>query len=87
MSRIQELARIISTHTDHIDRFLTSQNLPTPSFDIDGPETLNLPDDIQKSRDIVIEATAELQELLQGPKELLIANSVRRNLEKIDLVF
>ena len=81
MTRIQELARIISTNTDQIDQFLASQGQAPPSFDIDAPETLNLPSALQTSRDQVIEATTELKELLQGPKELLLSNSVGSNLK------
>jgi hypothetical protein len=81
MSRIQELARIIAFHTDVIDKFLFSNDLPRPSFDIDGLEMSSLPKDIQKSRDNVIDATTELKELLQGPKELLMSNSVSQTLE------
>jgi 3-polyprenyl-4-hydroxybenzoate decarboxylase len=80
MSRIQELAKIIATHTDQIDDFLISNNLPSPSFDIDGPETLGLSSEMQKSRDLVIDATTELKELLQGPKEILMSNPVRHAL-------
>lgn len=75
MSRIQELARLIATHTDQIDQLLASEDLPTPSFDINKAE-LKLPSELQKSRDIVIEATTELKELLQGPKWTLLSNSV-----------
>lgn len=76
MSRIQELATTIAANTEKIDHFLTTEKMPTPSFDIDGPQTLDLPSDLQKSRDLVIDATTELKELLQGPKELLMSNPV-----------
>ncbi|EPE27494.1 S-adenosyl-L-methionine-dependent methyltransferase [Glarea lozoyensis ATCC 20868] len=75
MTRIQELASIISTNTDRIDAHLTSRGLPTPSFDADAPESLDLPSDLQAARVLVIEASTELKELLQGPKELLMSNS------------
>jgi len=77
MTRIQELAGIISTNTDRLNQFWNSQGQRTPSFDIDGPEYPDLPTDLQLSRDQVIDATTELKELLQGPRDLLLSNSVR----------
>jgi len=76
MTRIQELASIIYTKTNHLDQFLVSHGQRTPSFDIDGLDALDLPTDLQASRDQIIDATTELRELLQGPKELLLNNSV-----------
>ncbi|TVY81049.1 O-methyltransferase gsfB, partial [Lachnellula suecica] len=75
MSRIRELARIIAYHTDNIDQYLISNNHPSPSFEIGVPEASSIPVALQKSRELVIEATTELKELLQGPKELLMTNS------------
>jgi hypothetical protein len=78
MTRIQELASIISTNTERIDAHLLSRGLPTPSFDADSPVSLDLPSELQAARILVIEASTELKELLQGPKELLMSNSVRK---------
>jgi hypothetical protein len=75
MTRIQELATLISTNTEKINQHLISTNQPTPSFDAGSPD-LDLPHDVQALRELVIEASSELQELLMGPKELLMSNSV-----------
>lgn len=71
-----ELTAIISTNTEKMDRFFVSQNKPTPSFDVDSPDCLDIPDELQASRELVIDATTELKEVLQGPKQLLMSNSV-----------
>jgi hypothetical protein len=76
MTRIQELAGIIASHTSKIDQFLLSANKPTPSFDINASKTVDLPEDLEHSRALVIEATTELNELLLGPKELLLSKVV-----------
>jgi hypothetical protein len=83
MTRIQELAGIIFTNTEKVDQYLVAQNQPTPSFDAGSPESLNLPGDIQAARDLAIEASTELKELLQGPKEFLKSNSVRALLDRL----
>ncbi|CAG8978171.1 hypothetical protein HYALB_00011487 [Hymenoscyphus albidus] len=72
-TRIRELTTIVSTHTQKIDDYLLSHNKPTPSFDVGCPE-LDLPEDLQASRELVIDATTELKELLQGPKQFLLSN-------------
>lgn len=71
-----ELTGIISANTEKIDHFFASHNTPTPSFNIDSPESLDLPNDLQNCRELVIDATTELKELLQGPKQVLMSNSV-----------
>lgn len=71
-SRIAELASIIHRETDKIDAYLASNNLPTPSFDVSCPPKLFLPDEIQASRDAVLEASDELSALMLGPVESLI---------------
>ncbi|KAI4859218.1 putative O-methyltransferase [Hypoxylon rubiginosum] len=70
-SRIAELAATVATHTNRIDNYLSEKGLPYPSFEADGPSNLNLPPDIEKSRGVVLEASQELNDLLQGPRELI----------------
>ncbi|KAL7622165.1 hypothetical protein AAE478_007668 [Parahypoxylon ruwenzoriense] len=70
-SRIAELAATVATHTHRIDKYLSEKGLPTPSFDADGPKDLGLPPDIEQSRSLVLEASQELNDLLQGPRDLL----------------
>lgn len=73
-TRIAELAAIISTNTAKIDDYLRSHGLPSPSFDVDHPADLGIPGeaiDIDNARKSALEASIELQDLLQGPTSLL----------------
>ncbi|OTA67154.1 putative O-methyltransferase [Hypoxylon sp. EC38] len=70
-SRIMKLATTISSHTYIIDEYFTSMKLH-PSFEVDCPVDPHYPDYIEKSRLKIIEATQELNDLLQGPKELVL---------------
>ena len=74
-SRITKLAGIIAEKTAELDGFLHSRHLPFPSFDIDAP--LRLPEELESTRNLVIDASTELKELLLGPTELLLSNVVR----------
>ena len=71
-SRILELASTISENTAKIDQYLTSNDLPKPSFEIDSPVNLALPKTLEAARDAVIDANTELSELLLGPKEVVV---------------
>ncbi|KAL9564973.1 hypothetical protein ACKAV7_010887 [Fusarium commune] len=75
-SRIAELADIIASKTKVVDDYLQSHSLSTPSFNINGPLTLPIPDsamDITKAQYEVIACTEELNELMKGPSEVLWA--------------
>lgn len=72
-SRIVELATLIATSTAKIDEYLRLHNHPQPSFDVDAPAQV-LPDEtpeIEDARTTAVEASIELQELLQGAESLL----------------
>lgn len=68
-TRIQQIAEIISSSVNKIQAILTAQNLPTPSFDEDAPSTLPL--DLSDAQDAVLDATAELRDLLTEPMTLI----------------
>jgi hypothetical protein len=70
-SRIAELASAVAQHTNHVDSYLAENNLPHPSFDADGPVELGLPADIEQSRIAALQASQELHDLLQGPRDLI----------------
>lgn len=73
-SRIAELSAIISTNTAKVDEYLKSHSLPSPSFGEDHPADLGIPPDaveIDNARNVALEASIELQDLLQGPASLL----------------
>ncbi|KAJ8121801.1 hypothetical protein ONZ43_g1835 [Nemania bipapillata] len=70
-SRIAQLANIVASCTQQIDDYLAQNALPYPSFDPNAPTDLGLTPDIEKLRVAVLEATQELNDLLQGPRDLL----------------
>ena len=67
--RIVELAALISNSVVELQEQLSAQGAPTPSFAEDSPE--NLPADVSHLKDAVLDATAELHELLLDPLSLL----------------
>lgn len=76
-SRIAELAAAVAQHTQRIDNYLSEKRLPYPSFDADGPADLGLPPDLEQSRTVALQASQELNDLLQGPRDLLFNHQVR----------
>ncbi|KAI1181598.1 S-adenosyl-L-methionine-dependent methyltransferase [Nemania serpens] len=73
-SRIVELANRIASNTVKIDDYLLSHNLPTPSFDVDGPLDTLIPKNelsIESLRVAIIDDTLELRRLVLGPREYL----------------
>ncbi|RAQ98860.1 putative O-methyltransferase [Stemphylium lycopersici] len=70
-SRIAEIAATIAQHTQRVDEYLSKNSLPYPSFDASGPVDLGLPSELEESRNIVLRATQELNDLLHSPKELI----------------
>ena len=67
--RIIELAAQISTSVGHLQERLSAQGAPTPSFAEDNPQIL--PQDVLNLKDVLLDATAELHELLLDPIMLL----------------
>lgn len=75
-SRIAELAALVASHTACVDQYISDNGLSHPSFNADSPVNLGLPPDIEKSRIAVLEASQELNDLLQGPRDLLFNHQV-----------
>lgn len=76
-SRITELATTVAQHTQRVDNYLAEKGLPYPSFEADAPVDLGLPREIEESRAIVLQASQELNDLLQGPRDLIFNRHVR----------
>ena len=72
--RITELAAIISSNTAKIVEYLRSQNLPQPSFDLNAPiqPIPDAPPEIEEAQTLAVEASLELQQLLQGGDSLIL---------------
>jgi hypothetical protein len=75
-SRIAELAETVAQNTHLIDRYLAEKDLPHPSFDATAPADLYLPPDLEQARVAVLYATQELNDLLQGPRDLITNHQV-----------
>jgi hypothetical protein len=77
---ISELASIIATNTAKVNDYLSSKNLPSPSFDVNAPSTSLIPpeaEDIESARAAVIDATTKLHRLMLGPRDYLQSFTVR----------
>jgi hypothetical protein len=68
-SRIIELARAISENVAAIENAVVARDLPTPTFD--PKESVIFPAEITVARDVVLDATQELHDLLLGPMSLI----------------
>lgn len=67
--RIVELAAKISTAVAELQAHLSAQEVESPSFPENSPPTL--PSDVHQLRDDVLDATAELHEVLLEPLMLI----------------
>ncbi|MCJ1247515.1 hypothetical protein MMC30_004729 [Trapelia coarctata] len=74
-SRIASLAASISEHSEKIDAYYHDNGIQPPTFDpVDAPTDIESPDEIQRSKTALLDATAELNDLMTGPRGL-VSNS------------
>ncbi|CAF9909513.1 MAG: hypothetical protein ALECFALPRED_005732 [Alectoria fallacina] len=67
-TRIAELAAQIQENTAKVDQYLQRKDLPPPSFHQDGPVDLKIEDEqVQEAREIALDSSLELHQLLLGP--------------------
>jgi len=66
-SKVVELVSRIMENATKFEEHYRSQGLPAPSFDADQPLKVQLPGDVAGVREAILEASTELQELIQGP--------------------
>jgi len=72
---IVELAAEISKHAAVLNDYITTKNLPQPSFEKDGPPISPIPkteSSIEQSRVALIEASRAIHDLAMGPTESLL---------------
>lgn len=69
LSRISQLSKVISESVGEIDTILTTKGLPSPSFDEDS--LAFIPDEASSVADKVLDAAAELRDLLLDPLNLV----------------
>jgi hypothetical protein len=82
-SRIVELSTRIAANTTKLNEYLVSHDLPTPSFDIDGPKDNLVPKEeleVEAARVAIIDDTQELRRLVLGPREYLMSYTVCHDL-------
>lgn len=72
---IADLSSTIAHHTSLLNTYFAENNLPAPTFAGTAPVDLNLPPELEQSRNIVLAATQDLHDLLLGPRELLFAHT------------
>lgn len=77
VTRIVQLAATISESVANIEDILSSQGVETPSFTADAPKSF--PKEINSARDAVIDATAELHDLLLEPLILIFKHGAVGN--------
>ncbi|KAI1180010.1 S-adenosyl-L-methionine-dependent methyltransferase [Nemania sp. FL0916] len=81
--RIVELAQRIANNTSKVSEYLTANELPQPSFDIDAPLYGPVPRDaepeIVNMRQSVLEDIEELQHLMLGSRDLLATYCFNHN--------
>lgn len=68
LSKLMQLSATISTSIAEIQQVLDAEGAPSPSFDEDAPP---LPTRIAEARDAVLDATAELHDLLMEPLNMI----------------
>ncbi len=66
--RIVQLAGIITNSVAKIQEILVCHNAPSPSFDEDAPP---LPQAIENTQNAILDATAELHDLLTEPVDMI----------------
>ena len=75
--RLSELADTISLNTKAVERYLSDNNLPTPSIDVHGPsETIIVDEFAAAARCTAIGAMHELRCLMLGPISTLMSIEV-----------
>lgn len=82
-TRISELSSIILSNTSKYDNYLSTQGLPTPSFDPGAPPFLPLPSEMAEAKQLILEATDELHALIAGPLGTLFTPYVSSTLTSI----
>ena len=78
-TRITELANLIVAKTAIVNDYFEFHGIPTPTFDVNGPSKILIPlqlKEIALAQHDALEYTRELQQLLQGPRQMIMENTV-----------
>lgn len=68
ISRILQLSATINASVVKIQKVIDALGVPSPTFNEDAP---TLPAEIDEARDVVLDATAELHDLLTDPMNMI----------------
>lgn len=74
--RIVELSNKIQASVTRLQVLLDAKGLPSPSFDEDAPE--RLPREADDAQNAILDATAELYDLLLDPPTAILKNTAVR---------
>ncbi|KAI0533798.1 sterigmatocystin 8-O-methyltransferase [Xylaria digitata] len=77
LPRFVQLAQIISSSVTQLHDILSAERMPFPSFEDNG--TFHMPKVASEVQDVLIDATAELHDLLLDPMSLLILKTDHTN--------
>lgn len=68
--RMVELAKRIAAESEKVETYFKNNSLPEPAFSADAPEDYpDLPGDVQRSRQEIVNSCQELERLARGPRE------------------
>jgi hypothetical protein len=82
---ISELADSIKANANILEEYLKTNNLPPPSFDVNGPTNITIPTNelkVLKARGAVVSAAQELRNLVLGPTAVLMSIDVSSTSQK-----
>jgi hypothetical protein len=83
-TEIVQLAAIISRQTSLISDHLHAANLSPPSFE-PGAAIDVVPESLEPARNLILDATAKLQELLLGPTDLILRHDISSTLSRVTI--
>ncbi|KAI1371154.1 S-adenosyl-L-methionine-dependent methyltransferase [Hypoxylon crocopeplum] len=84
MPRIVELAATVSDSVAKLEQVLSAKGAPWPSFDENAPDSL--PKEATEAQNAVIDAAAELYDLMLDPLTLVYRNSAGYHLTSIQVI-
>lgn len=78
VSKMMLLSQAIARDTATVDEYYRNNNLPSPTFDVDGPQDLNIPSKglVFEAYERLVDNTRELHILMIGPSKAMRSNGV-----------
>jgi hypothetical protein len=82
LKSITDLARAIAINTQIVHVYFVANNMPLPSFDVNGPLAISIPPhekEVAAAHAQVIADTQALHNLMKGPTEMVMGIVVSSN--------